>query len=291
MKTSPRLVALVVRLAAILSLLGAVAPPDAQAQVSFLQPLTFQGGPINVDADFNKDSKLDIATPGTLLLGNGDGTFKAPINLSVSGNLVATADFNGDGNPDLLIASTQSTVLNVLLGNGDGTFQAAKITDVGASFGVILVADVNGDGEPDVLGLVTGGQVFVFLGNGDGTFKTGVPYAAGPNPYIMLTGDFTGDGKLDIATAGPGTPGEIAVMLGKGDGTFQSPVTSTSVTTPVSVAAGDINEDGKLDLIISDNSTHQSYTFMGNGNGTFQAGILAAPVVGGLGLPDLDGDG
>lgn len=195
----------VVRLAAILSLLSAIALPLAQAQVSFLQPLTFPGGPIDVDADFNKD-RLDIATPGTLLLGNGDGTF-----------------------------------------------QAAKITDVGASFGVIVVADVNGDGKPDVLGLGTGGQVFVFLANGDATFKTGVPYAAGPNPYIMLTGDFNGDGKLDIATAGPGSPGEIAVMLGNGNGTFQSPVTSTGVATPVGVAAGDLNGDGKLDLIVSDN--------------------------------------
>ncbi len=291
MKTSPRSVAVVVHLAVILSLLGAIAPPCAQAQVSFLQPLTFLGGAVNVDADFNKDGKLDIATPGTLLLGNGDGTFKAAINLSVSGNLVATADFNGDGNPDLLIASTQSTGLNILLGNGDGTFQPPKITNVGTSFGVIAVADVNGDGTPDVLGLVTGGQVFVFLGNGDGTFKTGVPYFAGPNPNQMLTGDFNGDGKLDIATAGPGTPGEIAVMLGKGDGTFQSPVTSTGVATPVALAAGDLNGDGKLDLIISDNSTHQSYTFFGNGNGTFQAGIVAAPVVGGLAMADLNGDG
>src|SRR5579872_61447 len=217
MKTSRRILTLLVRLTVILFLLRAIAPTHAKAQVSFLQPLTFQGGPINVAADFNKDGKLDIATPGTLLLGNGDGTFKAAINLSVSGNLVATADFNGDGNPDLLIASMQSTVLNILLGNGDGTFQAAKITNAGTSFGVIAVADVNGDGTPDVLGLVTGGQVIVFLGNGDGTFKTGVPYSAGPNPYQMLTGDFNGDGKLDIGTTGPGSPGEIAVMLGKGD--------------------------------------------------------------------------
>jgi hypothetical protein len=158
--------------------------PHAHAQVSFLQPLMFQGGTSEVDADFNRDGKLDIATPGTLLLGNGDGTFKTPINLSVSGNLVATADFNGDGNPDLLIASTQSTVLNVLLGNGDGTFQPVKSTNVGISFGGLAVADVNGDGRPDVLGVVVGGQVFVFLGNGDGTFKAGVPYSAGPNPTL-----------------------------------------------------------------------------------------------------------
>ena len=278
------------RLLIILSVLGAIAAPVAHAQVSFLQPLTFPGSTSEVDADFNRDGKLDIATPGTLLLGNGDGTFKTPINLSVSGNLVATADFNGDGNPDLLIASTQSTVLNVLLGNGDGTFQAAKSTNVGISFSAIVATDVNGDGKPDVLGLVVGGQVFVFLGNGDGTFKAGVPYSAGPSPYLMLTGDFNGDGKVDIAAAN-GYPGKIAVMLGNGDGTFQSPVISDGVAQPFDMAVADVNDDGKLDLIIADQSASQTFTFLGNGDGTFQAAIVAAPAVGSVGVADVNGDG
>ena len=47
--------------------------------------------------------------------------------------------------------------------------------------------------------------------------------------------------------------------------------------------ATDIKGDGKLDLIISDQSTRQTYTFFGNGDGTFQAGIVAAPVAGSLG--------
>ncbi len=245
-------------------------------------------------ADFNRDGKIDIValpfppTPATLLLGNGDGTFKAPINLSVSGGQVATADFNGDGTPDLLVES--STILNVLLGNGDGTFQAAKSTDIGVSLGSIVVADVNGDGRPDVLGLA-GTQVFVLLGNGDGTFKTGVAYSAGPNQSKMLTGDFNGDGKLDIATAGTGNPGEIAVLLGNGDGTFQSPMTSTGVGDPFGVSAADLNGDGKLDLVISDQSTYQTYTFLGNGNGTFQAGIVTASVAGDVGVADLNSDG
>ena len=84
-------------------------------------------------ADFNRDGKLDIAFAGSLLLGNGDGTFKAPINLSVTGNLVATADFNGDGNPDLLVASTSSTVLNILLGNGQDLFSNITAFDADCS--------------------------------------------------------------------------------------------------------------------------------------------------------------
>ena len=119
MKASPVIPPLV-RVVTILSLMVALAPLSAQAQVSFLQPLTFQessagSGFPTVYADFNRDGKLDIValpfplTPATLLMGNGDGTFKAPINLSVSGGQVATADFNGDGSPDLLVAGEKSS--------------------------------------------------------------------------------------------------------------------------------------------------------------------------------------
>jgi hypothetical protein len=101
MKTSSLLVAPVVRMIAILSLLGVIAAPLSQAQVSFFTPPTYAGsGPIFV-ADFNRDGKPDIlASDGTLNLGNGDGTFTT--GTSVTGTPLAVADFNGDGKPDVL---------------------------------------------------------------------------------------------------------------------------------------------------------------------------------------------
>ena len=65
-------------------------------------------------ADFNGDGKLDVASGagdafrprsgdnGTLL-GNGDGTFQAPLRLGASGQGSVVGDFNGDGRPDLAI--------------------------------------------------------------------------------------------------------------------------------------------------------------------------------------------
>jgi hypothetical protein len=77
--------------------------------------------------------------------------------------LLATADFNGDGKSDLVIAVSNG--ISILLGNGDGTFRSPVHYSInfGGSTGV---ADVNGDGNLDLI--FTSGAVL--LGNGDGTF-------------------------------------------------------------------------------------------------------------------------
>ncbi len=97
-------------------------------------------------ADVNGDGKLDLlvanacasssncANGGSVgvLLGNGDGTFQAAVTYGSGGeaNLVAVADVNGDGKPDLLLANINNTV-GVLLGNGDGTFRTVVTYDTG----------------------------------------------------------------------------------------------------------------------------------------------------------------
>src|SRR2546422_3097341 len=134
-------------------------PSPALGQtVSFIARRDFVVGnnPVSVAVgDFNGDGVPDLAVANagsatvSVLLGNGDGTFRAALTVGVGTNpfSVAVGDFNGDGVPDLAVANYGSNTVSVLLGNGDGTFQAARTFGIGGASGSGGVGISKGDGS------------------------------------------------------------------------------------------------------------------------------------------------
>ena len=117
-------------------------------------------------------------------------------------------------------------------------------------------------------------------------------YQLGGGAYSLAVGDFNGDGKPDLVAA---TEQGTVMLLGNGDGTFQPASTVPNVTRRgILVVVGDFNGDGKLDLAIAENASCCDVgIYLGNGNGTFQAGttyILSGPPIF-LVVGDFNGDG
>ena len=213
--------------------------------------------------DFTGDGRLDlvlveVADGITMWVGNGDGTFQAPRELSLGNQVPYTlvaGDFNGDGRPDLAAANYGSDAILVLLNKGDGTFAVPQPASAGDYPLSGVSADFNGDGRLD-LAVTSFGGISVLLGDGDGTFQPQLTYAipggdpGGWGDSGIVAGDFNGDGRTDLATADGN--GFVSVLLGNGDGTFQPATEYAAGYFPGAIVAGDFNGDGRLDLAVTD---------------------------------------
>jgi hypothetical protein len=231
--------------------------------------------------DANNDGKLDLVCLSLIdtfdvsiatYLGNGDGTFQAPIysaqmqsNIAVNNGFLAwifpPGKINGDAFPDLLVGDALDLWTFVLLGDGTGRFSVASIIQNIASDANYndTVVDLNGDGKAD---LVTSSGPTIYLGNGDGTFKP--PTVYGPYDSCVLH-DMDADGHLDdvcgqFVNSGDIQTGatELAILHGNADGSFNTtPIATKVFGNPTGgyglflgpVAVFDVNGDGIPDIL------------------------------------------
>jgi hypothetical protein len=294
---------------------GAIGVLVGNGDGTFEQEVTYgsAGNDANglVLADVNGDGKLDaiVANCGlfscpngdgivSVLLGNGDGSFRAAVPYdagSYQTHSISSGDVNGDGRLDIVVANEctgsncASGSISVLLGNGDGTLQAAALYSSGGLYAnAVATGDFNGDGRLDVA--VASNVIGVLLGNGDGTFQSTVTYpSGGGGANAIVVSDLNGDGRNDlIATnycAGTNCAnggGVVAVLVGNGDGSFRAPQSyGSGGYGATALAVADVNGDGKYDVLMVDtcNVTGPGCgigffgLILGNGDGTFQAAV------------------
>jgi hypothetical protein len=264
--------------------------------------------------DFNGDGRLDLvvtindAQIGlSLLTGNGDGTFDAPVNFPNTSGFdspaVAAVDLNNDAKLDVVIAHqiacytapcVVTDLISVLIGNGDGTFQPSREIPVGRGMSETAVGDYNRDGFMDLAIGGTQGQVYRLYGVGDGTFvQQPTLTAVVDQSFIPVTdidvADFNSDSIQDLVAAVPHNGSRTAILIGNADGTFRAPLvlTDPGLRLPQQQAVADYNGDGFQDLALSLGDGNQGVMQIrnGNGDGTFQAPVqyLVPPPTSSLG--------
>jgi len=216
---------------------------------------------------------------------------------------IVAADFNNDGQLDLVVANPTANSVNVMLGNGNGTFQSPVASAAGANPRSIAVGDFNADGKLD-LAAVSGGSsgVNVMFGNGDGTFAPPDHVAVGADDTrSVATGDFNNDGTMDLVVTSNQplyyngyAQGQFDVLLAIGDGSFAAPKTFATMDRGLgSVVVADMNGDGNRDVVAELPDYSEVIVVLGDGQGNLRGqatngwALSYAPSA----AADLTGDG
>ncbi len=221
-----------------------------------------------VSGDLNNDGNQDIvianaASSAQVMLGNGNGTFRAASNIgAATASRLTIEDVSGDGYADLVGGN------QIFLGNGNGTFRAPSIFDPAGAGVRVAVADFNNDGYYDLVSGSAGSSMSYYFGNGDGTFRAGRTVAAGASwPIVSVSAvDLNDDGLSDLVTYGSAQNTFMTALLSNGDGTFRAPNSyyasaggSGEMSAP---AIGRFRSSGVIDIAVpgSGNSMMQFYS-------------------------------
>jgi hypothetical protein len=243
----------------------------------------------------NPNGRISSSLP--LLITNPEpALFFGSIQLSSYSGDVLAADFNGDGNQDVLL--NLRTSVGLAFGNGDGSIQAPVVysfaNNTQGAGGGTLLGDFNNDGFPDVAAPALNPLTLqVLLNGGNGTMQL--------EPELNLStdtafydstaiADLNGDGNQDLILSADLS---VGIALGNGDGTFQ---TLTYIPLPqnsTAVVVGDFNRDGIPDIAASLNNYSGFSILIGNGDGTFQQPVnySSGIEISYLATADLNGDG
>jgi hypothetical protein len=248
-------------------------------------------------ADVNGDGLEDVfiggggGAPGRLFLQQTDGSFVESkegepweADKAYDDWGAVFFDANGDGRPDLYVASggyalpPGSPLLQdrLYINKGKAKFEKAEgaLPAMLTSKSIVRVGDFDGDGQPD---LFIGGRVSprnypyptrsYILRNNGGRFSDVTEKFAPElvHPGGMVTDavwiDFDGDRRLDLIVVGEWMP----IQFYRNEGNRFRDVTGTTGLPPTrgwwySVATGDFDRDGRPDFVAGNLGLNYSYT-------------------------------
>ncbi|MDQ2645134.1 MAG: VCBS repeat-containing protein, partial [Myxococcota bacterium] len=231
-------------------------------------------GPLQL-ADVNGDALLDlIAAPWSPFLARGDGSFLSEVSSPAlfGQTLVGLADWNGDGDRDVMTSAGTSVV--VYPGRGEGSFGYSRLFETGIVPASLVVGNFGASAAPDVatvnLDSSRQSSVSLLFNEGDGTLASPVQYPTEAPAGALRTADLNADGWPDLLLPLASSAG-IGVLLGSSSGELSPMVSYEAGLDPRELDVGDLNRDGALDVVVADQIGQAIQVLLGKGDGSFEA--------------------
>ena len=240
-------------------------------------------------------------------IGPPDGLYLSTFPYSI-----VSADFDGDGNPDIAVSNLTSDTITIFRGLGDGNFvKTAELSTDSGPVSLIAGNFTGGGGQPDgskridlAVACWFGDVVDVFRGDGHGHFsEKAIKIPVGSSPACIRSGRFSGGAGRQASGSRARSVGQdlavsdfndnsLAIIFNEGDGLFSAPVYLGTGRGPDGIAVGDFNGDGKTDIAVACRRDNIIRMFLGDGNGTFREGgdTKTGPGPACLAAADFNGD-
>lgn len=238
-----------------------------------ISPRLHASDSVFVDVDHDGDLDVVVAVElGANRLYRNEGGGRLVAQLGAFGESirdtehVRAADFDGDGNPDVVFISETDGVHQLFMGNGKGGFtDASNRLPAGSQGNGLAVGDVNGDKLPDIVIGCTGevnhgesimpahNQLFLNDRNRPGHFldasRSHLPQGDDQTEGVALA-DMDKDGDLDLLLASPTKTNRLLLNDGKGRFTEASAGLELRVPTETrEVHVTDVDGDGDNDIL------------------------------------------
>jgi cysteine-rich repeat protein len=232
-------------------------------------------------ADLLQSGEISLITANqlsdtlSLLPGNGDGTFAAPIE-RFAGNtprVVVSGDLNPneDDAPDLVFALRDADIARAVFNVSDaldpfpGNGPRLNLSNGVNGPETAAIADFDQDGNPDIV-VVNGAadDARVFFGNGFGEFPNSLRSFVGPKPFGLVPVDFNDDGAIDLAITQTSPVNRFNLFRNDGNGFFSAVFSAPVAEDVKTCAAGDLNNDGAPDFVTVSESGNTVSVFFSN---------------------------
>ncbi len=288
--------------------------------ILFASKIDFTAGSGSFDiayGDFDGDGKPDLAV--TNANSGGSSTVSIFKNTSSGQNIsfankidyecgasatgVAVGDLDGDGKPDLVVASVNS--VSIFVFKNTSTPQSVSFAP-GVSYNAgrperVSIGDLSGDGKPEIVIADFNGFVSVFKNEssqGNISLGTKMDFEAGSFPVDVSIGDLDGDNKPDLVVANF-VSNNVSVLRStsfNGGISFAPKENYATGENPQIVSIGDADGDGKVDLAVNSNTLHNASILKNTstkGNISFMPKVDFAATYNPTSakLDDLNGDG